>query len=234
MRGDNFRKYDRPNGKCVSCGEPWNKTSHRRCYKCQEKRRKERFAQEKECRYCGKLFQRNPRGRSLWCSYKCYSEWKFNQRVKFCPVCNQPIKGRFTYRRAACSKKCAWVLRRQNSPLITEKRYRYFKSEREWKDTCAIIHNRDSRRCVVCSSRSAPQVDHFFPFRLVRSWGFNPNDHQNLNCLCRKHHAVKTHLEQKLLAGDWLSFISGLRAMNFPTERIEKVCKLYQVGQWNG
>ena len=217
---------------CVDCQERPASPEHRRCYRCQEKRRLVRLNQPKNCVRCGKRFLGNRGGIACrFCSTKCKGEWKLDQRITHCANCNAPIRGRFTYRQVACSRKCGAILREKNHPRLTEKRYRY-KENNSWKALSKQIQMRDDKHCIIPDCESLfPRLhtDHFFPFRLVRSWGKDPNDWNNLNTLCDSHHAEKTHIEQKLFKGDWLGFKEGIRVLHFPEERVKVVCALYGI-----
>jgi hypothetical protein len=213
----------------------WDSKTHRRCNRCQEKRRIIRLNRPRKCLNCSKDFLAHRGLASRFCSQKCKYEHQVNQRVHYCPNCNAPIRGRQTYRQVACSRKCGAILRQQKHPALTEKRYRYMEIA-SWSDLSVKIQERDGKKCILANckglfpSLSALHTDHFFPFRLVRSWGKDANDPKNLNTLCVGHHAEKTHIEQKLLRGDWLGFMQGITRLGFPEDRVKAVCELYGVG----
>ncbi len=81
----------------------------------------------------------------------------------------------------------------------------------------------------MCGKKCKAHTDHLFPFRLVRSWGLDPNDLNNLNSLCNSDHTAKTHVEQKLFSGDWMGFWEGMARLNFPYERLLAACNLYKL-----
>jgi hypothetical protein len=214
--------------RCRDCGKPWERKTHRNCSQCQYKKQLARRTQKRKCAHCLKDFMGTNSLLNRWCSRTCYFAWKINRRVSFCPICNTKIIGRRTYRQIGCSVKCGVKLRDIKHPLITERRYKY-KEGGSWRALSREIRERDESKCVVCQISCRTHTDHFFPFRLVRSWKLDPNDKRNLNSLCIPHHAEKTHLEAKLFTGDWLGFFRGVAAMGFPQERVEIICNLYNV-----
>jgi hypothetical protein len=214
--------------KCIDCGKPWEKRSHRRCSQCQFARQIAQRTAKRQCAHCHKDFMGRNTTINRWCSPTCYMAWKTSRRVRYCPVCNKAIMGRLTYRQVGCSVKCGIILRDQKNPLLTERRYKY-KESGEWAVLSRRIRERDGKKCVVCGRVANTHTDHLFPFRLVRSWGLDPNADVNLNSLCTADHARKTHVEGKLFSGDWLGFVQGLTEMHFPEERLNAANEFYQV-----
>ncbi|MHB8413285.1 MAG: hypothetical protein ACYDDI_15255 [Candidatus Acidiferrales bacterium] len=76
--------------------------------------------------------------------------------------------------------------------------------------------------------RRHPTIDHIIPELLLFHFGItNPHARENLICICDPDHGRKKTVEDRLFRGDKLGFLSGLRQLGWPMERVENALKLY-------
>lgn len=126
-----------------------------------------------------------------------------------------------------CSPKCCYMSRRgHKSPLHRGTAYKTRGAD--WKETAKVIRARDGNLCVACRQAGDGRklsVDHIIPYRLMIQWEINPNAAVNLASLCINCHPVKTAYERDLLAGDVVGFLSGLRWMHYPSDRVKAACE---------
>lgn len=126
-----------------------------------------------------------------------------------------------------CSPKCCYMSRRgHKSPLHRGTAYKTRGAD--WKETAKVIRARDGNVCVACGLAGEGRklsVDHIIPYRLMIQWDINPNAAVNLASLCINCHPVKTAHEVALLAGDVVGFLSGLRWMHYPDDRVRAACE---------
>ena len=176
--------------------------------------------------------------RKFWTNV-CYSERKFCSLacyrasihepilIKTCIQCGRDFKCRdnaTTKIRKCCSQSCAYeFFRGSNHPLYRGKR----KADRgwTWKQRREMARERDGEKCqsIIHSDTYTPwreekcSVDHVIPYRVVMGWrksgdSVDPNSLDNLICLCRRCHQIKTSAaEVRLLHGDVAGFLGRVR-----------------------
>ena len=71
-------------------------------------------------------------------------------------------------------------------------------------------------------------VDHIVPARLIkRLKAGNPNQRENLQCICGTCHGHKLQADHKLCLGDKLGYLAVLRTYSFDLVRVERALALY-------
>jgi hypothetical protein len=70
-------------------------------------------------------------------------------------------------------------------------------------------------------------VDHLIPERMVRRWWKGADAHilENLYCVSMRIHAMKTPVERRLYAGDFVGYKSELIRIGWTEEQIERALK---------
>jgi 5-methylcytosine-specific restriction endonuclease McrA len=103
----------------------------------------------------------------------------------------------------------------------------------QWVNIAAEIRARDEFLCRACGKLPKVKrehcVDHIIPFRLMKQWGLDPNQYDNLLTVCDSCHGRKFASEGKLLRGDLLGFLRGLVAIAYPVERIRAACAVAEL-----
>jgi 5-methylcytosine-specific restriction endonuclease McrA len=147
-----------------------------------------------KCMQCGKDFQRPKRH---------YEKRKSQKKPKFCS-----LECGYQFRR----------LKRGKPPVLGGKC---------WAAASKEARERDEKKCCICGSftsgipkKKSMPVDHIIPRRLMQQWGMNAHDLSNLACLCCACHGKKTGVEWALFEGDVIGFVTGLRSINYPKNRV--------------
>jgi hypothetical protein len=93
------------------------------------------------------------------------------------------------------------------------------------------------RQCQVCASaygslrafrstddktfmKIVQHIDHLLPRRWLESQGIDPHQKKNLLSVCGSCHGKKKGFEDRLFAGDFIGWLSGLRTVNYPVNDI--------------
>lgn len=107
---------------------------------------------------------------------------------------------------------------------------------KEWKAAraeCILAQSNPNviLRCGVCQGPlPRPQVDHIVPEQFLFQFGV-PNVHEQVNLLAihARCHGKKKTVEDLLFRGDKLGFLSGLRRLGWPMERVEAALRFYRL-----
>lgn len=180
------------------------------------------------CAACGESFEKKRPGVSQrYCSKKCAAKGETLPPQEFdCLKCGKHVVIRRVNSRLRkfCSNDCrCGYMQGEHHPLFRGNRRGYRGAN--WPSQAAQARKRDGLLCQGCRGplTQKASVDHIVPFRLTALYGKregkDPNDLANLVSLCRSCHAKKTQVERKLLRGDVVGFISGVKAI-IPLERV--------------
>jgi len=164
---------------------------------------------EKRCKGCGKQFYAY--GRQMFCSRECHRLASVIYLT--CEGCGKEIRlFRYQGSRRFCNRECV-SLYYKTHPHPSWRGERRQERGKNWPDQIIAARKRDADRCQVegCEydGQQKPSVDHIIAYRIVKDINplLDPNHLDNLICLCRKHHAIKTHIaERRLLEGDVIGF----------------------------
>lgn len=78
--------------------------------------------------------------------------------------------------------------------------------------------------------RTHPPIDHIVPELFLFQHNIpDPHNPANLICVCKGCHGRKKTVEDRIFRGDRLGFLSGLRELGWPMERVEAVLKFYSL-----
>lgn len=234
--------------RCVVCnksfttGRPFQKFCSPRC--CQDDRNsKERNPKDCKsacCASCGTQFNRYS-ARERFCSRECRyktgkigSQYKLPMRLRSevqadCEQCGVMFwhrprsdgrKGRF------CSLKCFYMANSGSESPIKRDGTFHCPSKKVWDGLCGVIRERDRQMCRACGlpprGNHKHPVDHIVPRRQMFTWGIDPHQLFNLATLCRSCHGKKTFAENSILRGDFIGFISELKAINYPMDLVKE------------
>jgi len=104
------------------------------------------------------------------------------------------------------------------------------KRGKEWRAARTECNARNAeKRCGVCNGPlPRPQVDHIIPELFLFQHGLlNVHALENLIAIHARCHGRKKTVEDLLFRGDKLGFLSGLRCLGWPMERVEAALKFY-------
>jgi hypothetical protein len=65
-------------------------------------------------------------------------------------------------------------------------------------------------------------LDHLIPRRFLNQHGIFEHHVLNMLSVCQYDHAPKAKLEDRLYQGDVLSYLQGLKKLNYPVEKVVK------------
>lgn len=105
-------------------------------------------------------------------------------------------------------------------------------NRRGWKGHrgTALKRNCEVLSCGVDfkSSGRRAHVDHIVPAGLIRKLrAGDPDNRENLQCICSTDHGYKLQADHRLCLGDKLGFLQILREHNFDMERVERALAVY-------
>lgn len=105
-------------------------------------------------------------------------------------------------------------------------------SRKDWRRhrTPALCGSCEIASCGIDFKQSgvSRHVDHIVPARLIkRLKAGNPNQRENLQCICGTCHGHKLQADHKLCLGDKLGYLAILRTYNFDLVRVERALALY-------
>lgn len=191
----------------------------------------------KTCRTCDKEFNTGNAHGTRYCSWKCYQASRPRSEPKPCGHCRKPFVKRdsaTTIRTKFCSRECQRLGSSGEKSALwrgNRKAYRGI----TWPERSAAARERDGKVCqaIGCgkTQQQALSVDHIVPYRLVMVWqkerrDFDPNDLLNLASHCRACHTKKTHIENRLLRGDVVGFLSEMNRF-IGADRVKTALDLY-------
>ena len=150
-------------------------------------------------------------------------------------VTKRVYRGRSTYRVRRCSF-CKKRFSTQERPVSWNHLNRKWPGRRPtrngWKKhRVAALRGRcevESCGLVFKQAGTRRHVDHIVPARLIRRLrAGNPDQRENLECLCGVCHGCKLEADHKLCLGDRVGYIEILRTQGFDIKRVEKALALY-------
>lgn len=225
--------------RCKRCGQEFSCRNRRREF-CSRTCKSfcnltNRLPRQRKCK-CGRIFrQTKPRVRMCEECWREYERQRWRKRRQqddrskrsytlydfICEFCAKVFKTRNKSARF-CSLVCSQKGRRGKNHHA----YRGILPRRgsTWKDSAALTRKQDDNICQACGARgSRPSpVDHIFPLRLMEQWGLTGHPQWNNVTLCVSCHGKKTHVEEAILKGDVIGFIAGLRAIQYPMDRVQQ------------
>jgi len=229
--------------KCKGCGKRYTSFFDRLFCSAECRQIFIKAKKEKVCKQCGKVFIKNiPSSSKTYCSRKCAGlAHRLKSREFTCLNCEKHVVTRMIRSRPRkfCSLECRKSYARGKNHPLWRGNSRLERGP-TWRGNSRLARERD-KRCVApgCGKEGADlgqklSVDHIVPFRLTvlygQTDGVDPNHLDNLACLCRAHHGLKTHTaEAKLLRGDLMGFRSDMATI-LPLDRLERALSLWNLG----
>ena len=239
-------------GKCRTCGSAKYRSGLCRDHFYEKKRSDYKPKSiQKTCGDCKKPFI-STRGIQKYCSYRCSLTARNKREAKgpkistisgsqyklrltnnlIDAVCEQCSK-EFSYKRMSserkarfCSSPCFYLSNSGASSVLTREGVFHCPPTRIWNELRALIRDMDKGCCAACHNpprrKGDVPVDHIIPRRLMHQWGVDPHQLFNLVSMCRSCHAKKTFVENCILKGDFVGFISGLASINYPMGRVRE------------
>lgn len=185
------------------------------------------------CAFCNKAFLRHRSAISRrFCSFKCSVDYSREQLPVKCPACGKAFtRCRALIKRTKrqfCNPDCFRKFNRGPRNVMFRGGNSHFRGT-DWAQQAKRARKRDKNICRVCGKPKqkgeALSVDHIVPYRM-----FPCNDLRNLLSICRAPcHAVKTSgIEPKILAGDKLGFLQGLRENGWPMDAVDVALALFE------
>lgn len=223
--------------KCEVCGKEFQFTPNfranvRTCgVKCGGLLRRKRHPLT--CLNCGKQFWRHASAHTRkYCSLRCATTHARTRLPVKCAMCKRIIyKSPATIRRVTntfCGKECSWKFHRGAKSPTFRGGSAHFRGT-DWDRQAKAARRRDKNICQVCGTPKqkgeALTVDHIIAYRI-----FPSNDLRNLLSICRAPcHSFKTMaIEPKILIGDRIGFLDGLRHAGWPMDRVEAALALFE------
>ncbi len=220
---------------CEGCGKEMLLVRHSKLRACSVKcggllrRTKKPF----KCFQCGKEFFKYQSARTRkFCGWKCAVEYSREQIPVRCTRCGKTFtRGRALVKRSKqifCGRECWRKFYRGAKHPLFRGGTAHFRGT-DWSLQARKARKRDMNVCRVCGTPKqkgeALSVDHIIPYRM-----FQCNDLRNLLSICRAPcHAIKTSgIEPKILAGDKLGFLQGLRTNGWPMDAVEAALALFE------
>jgi len=194
---------------------------------------KKRTGKMVSCAACGKEYYLKPfyesRGRKKYCSVKCAKvkmsaprPSQLRPRMLTCSGCGKDFERKWPSQcrvkektRVFCSRECS----SEHNVGANNPGYRGMRHDDRgprWNHISEEIRVRDGRICRACGAvepKRKFQVDHIVPYRLMIRFKLPPNDPINLMTLCHSCHPKKTAVESKILKGDVIGFLDGMRSI---------------------
>ena len=244
-------RFPKGRGKCRECGEPRYREGLCRTHLFAKRRveyRQQKPPKAKHCAFCGIEFTTTRIQK--FCSPRCCDKARLAREAKgarivsrlarqyklpitrgmidaVCERCETPFKhkarssdrkGRF------CSSICFYASNSGSKSPLSRDGVFHLPPNKLWAELCAFIRQRD-KVCAACSvphGKKHHPVDHIIPRRMVHAWGNDPHQICNLVYLCRSCHGRKGMAENKILRGDFVGFVTELKAMNYPMNRVRE------------
>lgn len=228
-----------PRKQCPICGDSFRPYGNSNTCSMRCKLKKGVIGKTRLCVSCGSSFVAvYPTSMQKYCSRLCASRGKNKSPYEFdCAGCGKHVSMRSigTRKRTYCTRECQRKhMVGPNNPLWRGNR-RHDRGP-TWKAQSRTARERD-QYCIApgCGKNESElgqklSVDHIVPFRLTVQYGaengVDPNHLDNLACLCRSHHQMKTMAERKLLRGDIVGFRAAVATI-FPLERVNAALRLW-------